>query len=93
MSESNRKFLVELVRGLEEQQVFFFAWFIVVGFFVMLMYSYHRKVNRRNFREPGDSGPKVRVDPRQLKDSHLDKDIVVKKDRVGVKRSYPTGKR
>ena len=63
------RFLYNLVHSVNDRQLFFIFWAVIVTLFCWLMYSGYRKSQRRNFRSSEDgSGPTVRVDARQLKD-------------------------
>lgn len=67
--------LARLVQIATNRQVFFGFWGVMVGGFVLMMYQFIRKTQRRNFREPGESGPQVRFDPRLPKAGAESKDI------------------
>ncbi len=88
MADTRGKFLIQLMSGFSKPQVLFLVWFLIVAFFLALIASFYKKVNRRNFREDGD-GPKVRVDPRRLSETTENRSVTVKKGAVGVKNSYP----
>ncbi len=90
MSDPRGKYLLHLLSGFTRPQILFFVWFLICGFFVALIASFYRKVNRRNFRDEVDGpGPKVRVDPRKLPEATENRGLTVKKGAVGVKNSYP----
>ncbi|MBY0371538.1 hypothetical protein K2X33_12690 [bacterium] len=58
------KFLVKLFSGVSSKHVFLLSWLAICGFFAFLMVAGYRRAYRRNFRR--DSGPRVRVDTRQI---------------------------
>jgi hypothetical protein len=87
MTQNQGKFLLNLMSGFSKPQVLFLVWFLICGFFLLLIGSFYRKVNRRNFRD--DEGPKVRVDPRRLAETTENRSVTVKKGSVGVKNTYP----
>jgi len=47
----NDKFLVEFVNQLTKKDLFIAVWLLGAALFVYLMWSYNRRVTRRNFRE------------------------------------------
>ena len=49
------KFLVALLKSINERQVFFFIWAAIAGSFALLMYSFYRNTQRRNFKESDGS--------------------------------------
>jgi len=51
MEGKSGKFLVDLLHGFSSRQLFFGLWIIVIGFFVLLMWNYLKKGERRNFRD------------------------------------------
>jgi hypothetical protein len=66
----SNKFLVDLLSGFSNKQIFFLIWAAVVVFFALLMWNFYRKNTRSNFRRPSDGpAPKFPVDARRLSDS------------------------
>lgn len=47
----NDKFLVEFVNQLTKKDLFIAVWLLGAALFVYLMWSYNKRVTRRNFRE------------------------------------------
>lgn len=89
MTDARGKFLLSLLSSFSRPQFLFLVWFLICGFFLLLIASYYRKANRRNFRDDGDGpGPKVKVDSRRLSETTENRSVAVKKGTVGVKNSY-----
>ncbi len=62
----SQKFLVQILEGMDKKTLFFSVWGLIVGFTVFVMWMNYRRTTRRNFRSPGEGGPKIRVDARRL---------------------------
>jgi hypothetical protein len=76
MARPHDKFLVSLLSGVSSKQVFFAVWAAISAVFVMLMMSFYKKNTRRNFRDPGDRGPRIDVDLRKLGEGNTGKHVV-----------------
>jgi hypothetical protein len=83
MTANHQKFLVELVETLTRKEVFFLVWFFIVGGFSLLMISYYRKSNRRNFRPSEETATsRVFFDPRRVPSPEKDKKPAVSRPTV-----------
>lgn len=84
------KFLVQLLSGFTQKQVFFGIWFLIVTGFALMMVAHYRRNTRRNFRMPGDGPPppKTKVDARRLP-AKEGADLVAK-DISPIKTSRPS---
>ena len=66
------KFLIDLVKGVNERHFFFVIWASIAGLFSFLMYSFYKKTQQRNFREDSQAPTRSKaVAPSDPKPSSL----------------------
>jgi len=52
MENGKGKFLVDLLEGVTQRQMFVMFWVLMGGFFALLFWNHFRKLDQRNFKEP-----------------------------------------